>query len=228
MSAEDLRFQSVFPSSAFPSSPSADSTANFSLPTPPSRRKEQRISVSSDDDHFDFNDRCCFGLLNILTVLQLVALLNFLLEALCTYLSLEHVATYAFAISSTTSLLCVCAVISGIQEEKKWMIRCTMAYVVVKLIVIVALYLTGFAAAVEFYVTDEHFSLSYQLRALFMVVPVLVASLVIQWTLSTRVINFIALRDDLYIIPSAAGSVRMRGSLRRAFDAQKSQRSSRY
>lgn len=66
MSTEDLQFESVFPSSAYPSSPSASSTANFALPTPPNRRKEQRISVSSDDDDFDFNDRCCFGSLNIL------------------------------------------------------------------------------------------------------------------------------------------------------------------
>jgi hypothetical protein len=228
-------FLSAYSSNAVPSSPSALSTApvlpDFTSAKHKKKQLEQRISMdsSSSSDVFredDFRDRCCFDVLSILTVLQLVALLNFLLDALCTYLSLEHIATYAFAISSATSLLCLCTVISGVQEEKNWMIRGTMAYVVLKMIILVALSLVAFVGVFEMYLTEPNFGLSFELTLLLIVLPLFVALLCVQWSYSERVIRLIALRDELYIIPSAVGSVRMRESLRLALDAQKKARNS--
>jgi hypothetical protein len=57
-------------------------------------------------------------------ILQLLVLLNFLLDGLCSYLSLEHMfVSYIFAGCAVVSLLALCAVINGIQVEKKASLR---------------------------------------------------------------------------------------------------------
>uniref|UniRef100_A0A914CKF4 Uncharacterized protein n=1 Tax=Acrobeloides nanus TaxID=290746 RepID=A0A914CKF4_9BILA len=185
--------------------------------------ERQRFSLDSfTDDEIEkrLNNRCCCNKLNILTSLQLLALTNFLLDGLCTYLSVQTVIAYGFALSSAGSLLCLCAVISAVQEEKQKMMAGTVIWVGLKSVVLTALWLTAVAAFIDFSLNDETYTLSLELKILLCIIPFSVFLLCLQWWLSRRVTNYIQARDEFYVIPSAAGSFRLRDSLRKYLGAK--------
>ncbi|KAI1718904.1 hypothetical protein DdX_06017 [Ditylenchus destructor] len=84
---------------------------------------KQCTSIGSDFYEEEYDPTCCFGKLNIMTWLQIISLVNLLLDGGCTFLSIGHVTCYIFAASTAISLLSLCSVISGVQEERKLMIK---------------------------------------------------------------------------------------------------------
>ena len=161
--------------------------------------------------------------------LQLLVLLNFLLDGVSAWLSLEHMfASYLFAGAAPLSLLSVCAVLNGLQEEKKTMVKGTAMLAGIKVrrscaaqslwninkyntysiqaVVLLALTLTAVAAFLEEQSTNEQFRPSLELRALlFCVLPLFVCSLSAQYRLSQRVVAWLRLKDQLYVISAPLG-----------------------
>uniref|UniRef100_A0A915D248 Transmembrane protein n=1 Tax=Ditylenchus dipsaci TaxID=166011 RepID=A0A915D248_9BILA len=172
----------------------------------PPRPLKQCISIGSDFSEDQFDQNCCFGQLNVMSWLQIVTLWNLVLDALCTFLSLEHIATYLFAVSTTVSLLCLCSVINGVQEEKRAMIKFPALWAGVKLVVLCALSLTAVAGLTEEHLTHVDFELSLELKLLFCLLPIAAVLLFVQYHLSSRVMELIKLRDELYVIPSSPAS----------------------
>jgi hypothetical protein len=186
-------------------------------------KKSRKSATTIDMDNFEeeLNDKCCFGFVNMLTLLQIVALLNFLFDGICTYLSLHTITTYLFAMSATGSLLCLCAVISAVQEEKHKILGSTAIWVTLKLLIVGILYVCATASMVEFYYSNDSIVIEPELIILFFFIPFCMAFLGLQWKLTIKVVNLIQARDEFYIIPSAHGSVEMRPSLRLYLAAQK-------
>uniref|UniRef100_A0A915D0W9 Transmembrane protein n=1 Tax=Ditylenchus dipsaci TaxID=166011 RepID=A0A915D0W9_9BILA len=159
----------------------------------PPRPLKQCISIGSDFSEDQFDQNCCFGQLNVM-----------FLRAGCKYL--EHIATYLFAVSTTVSLLCLCSVINGVQEEKRAMIKFPALWAGVKLVVLCALSLTAVAGLTEEHLTHVDFELSLELKLLFCLLPIAAVLLFVQYHLSSRVMELIKLRDELYVIPSSPAS----------------------
>uniref|UniRef100_A0AC34F3G7 Uncharacterized protein n=1 Tax=Panagrolaimus sp. ES5 TaxID=591445 RepID=A0AC34F3G7_9BILA len=185
------------------------------------RSKKSTTTIDMDNFEEQLNDKCCFGFINILTLLQIITLANFLFDGICTYLSLHTITTYLFALSATGSLLCLCAVISAVQEEKHKMLGTTAIWVSLKLLVVGILYITATASMVEFYYSNDSIVIEPELIILFFFIPFCMVFLGLQWKMTIKVVNLIQARDEFYIIPSAHGSVEMRPSLRLYLAAQK-------
>ena len=155
------------------------------------------------------------------TLLQLTALFNFVLDGICTYLALQSVASYLFALSAVGSLLCLCAIISAAQEEKRKMMATTSIWVSLKMLVIGLLYVVASAAVIDNYFNDDAFFLPLELIILFAIVPFCLMANFLQFKLTQKVVLLIEARDEFYMIPSAHGSVEMRPSLRLYLAARK-------
>jgi hypothetical protein len=184
-----------------------------------SNKSKTTIEIEEYEEKLD--EHCCFGFINILTLLQIVTLANFIFDGICTYLSLHTLTTYLFALSATGSLLCLCAVISAVQEEKQKMLGTTSIWASLKLLVIGILYITATASMIEFYYSNDSFTIEPELIILFFFIPFCMLSLGLQWKLTVKVASIIRARDEFYTIPSTNCSVELRPSLRLYLAAQK-------
>jgi len=191
------------------------STRTQSTNGAPSEKLPRSQKMSTDEEDLqNLEDRCCFGAFNMITLLQLTALFNFILDGICAYLSLQSIATYLFALSAIGSLLCLCAIISAAQEEKKKMMATTSIWVSLKMLVIGLLYLIATIAILDNYINDDSFFLPIELVILIAVIPLCLTVDFLQFKLTKKVVLLIEARDEFYMIPSAHGSVEMRPSLR--------------
>ncbi|KAE9554128.1 hypothetical protein FO519_002665 [Halicephalobus sp. NKZ332] len=185
--------------------------------------KSQKMSTDEEEieNLENLENRCCFGVFNMITLLQLTALLNFVLDGICTYLGFHSIASYFFAFSSTGSLLCLCAIISAAQEEKRKMMAMTSIWVSLKGLVLGLLYIIASAAILDNYTNDDSFFLSLELVLLFAIIPFCLMTSFLQFQLTKKVVLLIEAKDEFYVIPSAHGSVEMRPSLRLYLAARK-------
>jgi hypothetical protein len=195
------------------------SISKSEISTTKSTKSKTTIDMEEYEEKLD--ETCCFGFVNILTLLQLVTLANFIFDGICTYLSLHTLTTYLFALSATGSLLCLCAVISAVQEEKQKMLGTTSIWASLKLLVVGILYFTATASMIEYYYSNDSYIIEPELMILFFFIPICMLFLGLQWKLTTKVANLIKARDEFYTIPSAPGSTELRPSLRLYLAAQK-------
>jgi len=117
----------------------------------------------------DYSSECCWGRLNVMHSLQMVlfcslvallsdkfawqvALVSFLLDVACTFLTMETVLSYFFALSSVASLLCLSGIVSGVQEERITLVQLASAGTALKGTALVTLVLVSSAWAVKHYV----------------------------------------------------------------------------
>jgi hypothetical protein len=206
---------------------------NFQKKSKEKYRTPNHFSIPERKSHFCKNSNsltigyCSHSkhnyLLNLFfqTLLQIVTLANFIFDGICTYLSLHTLTTYLFALSATGSLLCLCAVISAVQEEKQKLLGTTSIWASLKMLVVGILYITATASMIEFYYSDDSYTIEPELIILFFFIPICMLSLGLQWKLTVKVAEIIRARDEFYTIPSANCSTELRPSLRLYLAAQK-------
>lgn len=90
----------------------------------------RRYSNSSEAEEVVLNERCCFGYLSAFTCLPLIAGLNFFVDVGAACLSISSDFIYIFGVFAIFSLLCLGAVMSGVQEEQSAKIKLSIAWIV--------------------------------------------------------------------------------------------------
>ncbi|KAI6174094.1 hypothetical protein M3Y98_01156800 [Aphelenchoides besseyi] len=172
-------------------------------------------STSSDAEE-EVNDRCCFGRLRVFTLLPIITILNVFFDIGGICLTLHTDLFYGFCVMLCVSLLCLAAIISGVQEEKKWKIRVTMLCFGLKLTALALLLaLIGISVYDHQFVVDIwHLNLDPTVNVLLLIfIPSQILFVILQFELSDRTIQLIAIRDELYVIPSIECPADWRSSL---------------
>ncbi|KAI6243623.1 hypothetical protein M3Y99_00024300 [Aphelenchoides fujianensis] len=182
------------------------------------RRYSNSTNTIEEDE---IEDHCCFGFLSTFTWLPMIVALNFLLDVAGACLALGSDLLFAFGLMSAFSLLCIGAVVSGVQEEQKRKIRITVFWVVIKLLLLtVLLALVGVALYDEQFVVDIlHINLDEAINwRLLCFLPLQIFFVGVQFDWSERAMKLIAIRDEVYVIPCDESAGSLRRSLRKHLD----------
>ncbi|CAD5235296.1 unnamed protein product [Bursaphelenchus xylophilus] len=191
-----------------------------------SSRKSLQSTCSIDIDEIDedlLNEKCCFGYMNLFTCLAMLAVVNLVVDIVGAILAMGTDIMFLFVVIAIGSMLCLAAIITSIREEKKRMVNLTKVWVVFKFLIMgLSALILILENSMELELTGITMSPINELWPLILLLPLFVLFLGAQYYISSRVVKLIAIRDEIYIIPSSPGSVRLRESLRVELERRKS------